>query len=275
MPTLELPQPYDFLASTERFRSYGPDRANLWHEGGLHRIVAGSEVRIEAAAGGVSVEPCDDVVAATVSRLLGLPFDLERFWAWARHEPVLATLEQPLRGYRQPLAPDPWEMLVTSVTAQQVSLHSAFAVRSRLIERFGERHDVAWAFPTRERIAAAHEDEIAAVGFSRRKAEYVIGLARSDLDLDGLVSRSDQEVVEAITAVRGLGRWTADWFLARCLARGDAWPAGDLGVRKAVSRFYGHGRELSEHEARAVGERFGPWRNVACHMLLAGLRMAG
>jgi DNA-3-methyladenine glycosylase II len=275
VPLLALPQPYDFLASTERFRSYGPDRANLWHEGGLHRIVAGSEVRIEAAAGGVSVEPCDDVVAATVSRLLGLPFDLERFWAWARHEPVLATLEQPLKGYRPPLAPDPWEMLVTSVTAQQVSLHSAFAVRSRLIERFGERHDVAWAFPTRERIAAAHEDEIAAVGFSRRKAEYVIGLARSDLDLDGLVSRSDEEVVEAITAVRGLGRWTADWFLARCLARGDAWPAGDLGVRKAVSRFYGHGRELSEQEARAVGERFGPWRNVACHMLLAGLRMAG
>lgn len=275
MASLAVPQPYDFLASTERFRSYGPDRANLWHDGGLHRVVAGREVRIEAAMGGVEVEPCDDAVATTVSHLLGLPFDLERFWASVRDEPVLAALAHPLEGYRPPLAVDPWEMLVTSITAQQVSLHSAFAVRSRLIERFGERHAVAWAFPTRERIAAAHEQDVAAVGFSRRKAEYVIGLARSDLDLDGLSARSDDDVVDAITAVRGLGRWTADWFLARCLARGDAWPAGDLGVRKAASHFYGQGRELSEQETREIGERFGPRRNVACHMLLAGLRMSG
>lgn len=275
MPLLALPQPYDFLASTERFRSYGADRANLWHEGALYRVVAGREVRIEAAAGGVLVEPNDETLVAAVSHLLGLPFDLERFWARARDEPVLAGLEEPLRGYRPPLALDPWEMLVTSITAQQVSLHSAFAVRSRLIERFGVQHAVAWAFPTRERIAAAHEDEIASVGFSRRKAEYVIGLARCGLDLDGLSARADGEVVEALTAVRGLGRWTADWFLARCLARGDAWPAGDLGVRKAASHFYGEGRQLSEQETRELGERFGPWRNLACHMLLAGLRMSG
>jgi DNA-3-methyladenine glycosylase II len=275
VPLLPLPQPYDFHASTERFRSYGPDRANLWHEGGLHRVVAGHEVRIEAAPGGVRVEPWDDVLVAVVSHQLGLPFELERFWAWARSEPVLEALEEPLRGYRPPLSADPWEMLVTSITAQQVSLHSAFAVRSRLIERFGERHEVAWAFPARERIAAAGENEIREVGFSGRKAEYVIGLARSDLDLDELSRLPDEQVVAAITSVRGLGRWTADWFLARCLARGDAWPAGDLGVRKAVSHFYGEGRELAEQETREVGERFGPWRNSACHMLLAGRRMTG
>lgn len=275
MPLLALPQPYDFLASTERFRSYGSDRANLWHEGGLHRVVAGREVRIEAAAGGVLVEPSDAAVAAIVFHQLGLPFELERFWAWARGEPVLAALEEALRGYRPPLSADPWEMLVTSITAQQVSLHAAFAVRSRLIERFGERHEIAWAFPTRDRIAAAGESEITAVGFSRRKAEYVVGLARSGLDLAALARLPDGEVIAEITAVRGLGRWTADWFLARCLARGDAWPAGDLGVRKAVSHFYGNGRGLSEQETRDVGERFGEWRNIACHMLLAGLRVPG
>ena len=275
MPLLAVPQPYDFLGSTERFRSYGTDRASLWHEGGLHRVVAGREVRIEAAAGGVAVESFDRAIEAEVSWLLGLPFELAGFWAWARADPVLRRLAEPLRGYRPPLALDPWEMLVTSITAQQVSLHSAFAVRSRLIERFGERHRHAWAFPTRARIAAAHEDEIAAVGLSRRKAEYVLGLARADLDLDSLAALSDCDVIGAITSVRGLGRWTADWFLARCLARGGAWPAGDLGVRKAVSHFYGGGRGLAESEVRTVGERFGPWRNTACHMLLAGLRMSG
>ena len=158
----------------------------MWHEGGLHRVVAGREVRVEAAPGGVRVEPYDEEIARQVSWLLGAPLDLEGFWAWAAAEPVLAALRDPLVGYRPPLVCDRWEMLVTSITAQQVSLHSAFAVRSRLIERFGVRHGEAWAFPTRERIARVSESEIREVGFSTRKAEYVTGLARGDLDLDAL-----------------------------------------------------------------------------------------
>lgn len=232
-------------------------------------------MRIEAAPGGVRVEPCDEEIAAEAAWLLGVPLDLDGFWAWARGEPVLAALEEPLRGYRPPLVPDRWEMLVTLITAQQVSLRSAFAVRSRLIERFGTRHGAAWAFPSRARIAAAADWEIRAAGLSRRKAEYVTGLARGDLDLHALAALADAEVIDAITAQRGLGRWTADWFLARALARPHAWPAGDLGVRKAVSFFYGCGRDLDETEVRAMGERFGPWRNVACHMLLAGARLHG
>ena len=275
MALLPIPQPYDFIASTERFRAFGPDRATAWHDGGLHRVVSGREVRIEPSAGGVDVDPLDEEIAREVSWLLGLPLDLEAFWRWAVDEPVLDGLREPLRGYRPPLSPDPWEMLVTSITAQQVSLHSAFAVRSRLTERFGVRHDHAWAFPTRDRIAAAKETEIRAVGFSMRKAEYVTALARSPLDLGALHALPDTLVIESITAQRGLGRWSADWFLARHLARPDAWPAGDLGVRKAVSFFYGSGRNLDETEVRAVGERFGSWRSIAAHMLLAGERMHG
>jgi len=232
-------------------------------------------VRVEAAPGGVRVEPCDDEIARQVAWLLGAPFDLGGFWAWAASEPVLMTLREALAGYRPPLVCDRWEMLVTSITAQQVSLHSAFAVRSRLIERFGVRYGEAWAFPTRERLAQAHASEIREVGFSARKAEYVTGLARGELDLEALEHLSDEEVVATITSQRGLGRWTADWFLARALGRPDGWPAGDLGVRKAVSFFYGSGRELDETEVREVGERFGPWRNIACHMLLAGARLHG
>jgi DNA-3-methyladenine glycosylase II len=124
-------------------------------------------------------------------------------------------------------------------------------------------------------VAQAREDDLVAVGFSRRKAEYTIGLARSDLDLDALADLPDEEVVGALVALRGLGRWSADWFLARALARPDAWPAGDLGVRKAVSRFYGDGRMLAEDEVRDVGERFGAHRNLAAHMLLAAARLPG
>lgn len=272
---LALPQPYDFEASTERYRSHGTDLANLWRDGGLHRVIAGRDVRVEAAPGGVRIEPSDVGIASAVSFALGLPLDLEGFWKWAAADPVLVALAEPLSGYRPPLVADRFEMLVTSITAQQVSLYSAFAVRSRLIQRFGIEVGSVWAFPTRERLAQAAESEVREVGFSTRKAEYVIGLAQSDLDLEALDRLSDEQVIATITAERGLGRWTADWFLARALARADAWPAGDLAVRKAVSFFYGGGSNLDEAEVRDVGERFGRWRNIACHMLLAGARVYG
>ena len=275
MPLLRLPEPYDFDVSTERFRAFGPDLANLWHEGGLHRVVDGRELRIEAAPGGVRVEPLRRTDEPVVWRLLGADFDLAAFAEFAQDDPVLARLSERLAGFRPPLAPDPFEALVGSITAQQVSLQSAFAVRSRFIERFGEQAVHAWAFPTRERIAAARGHELRALGFSGRKAEYVLGLARSELDLDQLEALPDEEVKRLIVSLRGLGEWTADWFLARYLARPHAWPAGDLGLRKAVSAYYGNGRELTTDEVRALGPRLAPFQNLSAHYVLTGLRMVG
>ncbi len=267
MPLLRIPAPYDFELSLERFFTWGLDRANVWHAGGLHRVVHGREVRIEGARGGVRVEPLDDAIEPVVRKLLGLEFLLEPFYTFAAGEPVLAGLVPKLAGFRPPLAPDPFESLVTSITAQQVSLHAAFAIRSRLIERFGERGDVACAFPTAERLAAAGEQELVEVGFSRRKAEYVVGLAREDLDYEALALLPDAEVKAALSSVRGLGEWTADWFLARHLARPEAWPAGDLALRKAVLAFY-----PDVDDMRSAGDRFRPFQNLTAHYLLLALR---
>ena len=269
MAVLAFPQPYDFDVSTERFRAFGVDRANLWHEGGLHRMVDGREVRIEAAPGGVDVTPLDARIEAEVRLLLGAGFDLGAFYAWAADEPVLGRLTVALPGFRPPLAPDPFEALVTSITAQQVSLHSAFAIRSRFVERFGEPGEHAVGFPKRERVAAATEQELVALGFSVRKSEYVVGLARSDLELEALATLPDDEVKDRLIAIRGLGEWTADWYLARHLGRPHAWPAGDLGVRKAVAIFYGDSEDV-----RAIGARLHPFQNLSVHYLLTGLRLA-
>jgi DNA-3-methyladenine glycosylase II len=271
MPLLRLPEPYDFELSTGRYRAFGPDRANLWHDGALHRVVAGRDVRIAAAPGGVEVVPLDEETEPVVRTLLGAGFDLAPFYEFARADAVLAGLVERFPGLRPPLNPDPFETLVTSITAQQVSLHAAFSIRNRLIERYGEPGKVAFAFPTRAALAAASEDELAALGFSRRKAEYVTALAASALDLDALAGLPDDDVKDTLVAVRGLGEWTADWFLARHLARPRAWPAGDLAVRKAVSRFYGDGPMLSIQDVRALGERFDPFQNLTVHYLLAGL----
>jgi DNA-3-methyladenine glycosylase II len=264
---IAVPQPYDFERSLDRFTFWGVDRANVWHDGGLHRVVAGHEVRITPAAGGVHVEPLDIAIEPAVRKLLGLELDLTAFHAFAQDEPVLAETVRRFPGFRPPLAPDPFEALVSSITAQQVSLHAAFAVRSRLIDRFGEPAEHAVAFPTRERVAQATEEELTVLGFSRRKAEYVLGVARAELDFDALARLPDEEVKARITSLRGLGEWSADWFLARHLARPEAWPAGDLGLRKAVLAFY---PEVAD--VRAAGLRFHPFQNLSAHFLLLALR---
>jgi DNA-3-methyladenine glycosylase II len=260
---VEIPEPFDFELSTARFRAFGLDWATVWEDGALYRAVRGQEVRITAAAGGVDVEPLDSDTEAVVRQVLGVEFDLVAFSAWAAGEERIAPLVVRFAGYRPTLAPDPFEMLVGAITAQQVSLFAAVAIRNRLVERYGERVGRVWAFPARQRLAAASEEDLFALGFSRRKAEYVIGLARSGLDLAALALLPDDEVKAQLTALRGLGEWTADWFLARYLGRSRAWPAGDLALRKAVRALYG------DVDVRATGARFEPFQNLTAHYLLA------
>jgi DNA-3-methyladenine glycosylase II len=269
MPLLRVPEPFDFDLSTERFRAFGPDLANLWENGALHRVVGERDLRIEPAPGGVRVEPLDDETRPVVRKLLGLEFDLDGFYAWAQDDDVLRGLTERLAGFRPPLAPDPFETLVTSITAQQVSLFAAFAIRNRLIERFGRRIGLAYSFPTAERLRRAQHADLVALGFSNRKAEYVLGLAEEPLDLAALASLPDEEVKRQLVALRGIGEWTAEWYLARHLARPRAWPVGDVALEKAVRAFYPGAVDI-----RPFGERFEPFQNLTAHYLLTGARLA-
>jgi DNA-3-methyladenine glycosylase II len=269
MAVLELPPPFDFDLSTERFRAFGPDLANLWVDGALHRVVGAKEVRIEPAPGGVRVEPLDHETRPAVLKLLGAEFDLPAFYAWARGDPVLAGLTEELAGFRPPLAPDPFETLVTSITAQQVSLFAAFAIRNRLIKAFGRRVGEAYSFPTAEALRDATRDDLLLLGFSGRKAEYVLGLAQEPLDLNELASLPDEEVKRRLVSIRGIGEWTAEWFLARHLARPRAWPVGDVALEKAVRSFYPEAGDIT-----AFGERLDPFQNLSAHYLLTGTRVA-
>jgi DNA-3-methyladenine glycosylase II len=273
LAVLRVAEPFDFALSTERYRAFGPDLANLWHGNAVHRVITGRAVRIASAPGGVDVEPFDAEVEPHVRHYLGFSFDLRAFEASARDDHVLARLVPALRGLRPPLNPDPWETLVTSITAQQVSLRSAFAVRNRLIQAFGRKIDHVWEFPCAPRLARADVGELAALGFSLRKAEYVIGLAREQPPWSELSELPDDEVKARLVRIRGLGEWTADWFLARHLGRPRAWPAGDLGLVKAIGLYYFDGARPTARDVRAFGARFAPFENLAAHYLLTGSRL--
>src|SRR2546428_5415990 len=216
---------------------------------------------------------------AEARRSRGLDEDFVGCSRMAKPAPPLASLVEPLYGLRPTLAPTPFEMLVGSITAQQINLSFAFACRARLVRRYGTSvrvgRETVWAFPEAARLATARLRELRALKYSTRKAEYIRDLARAvvagALDLDALDAAPGPTVIERLTALRGLGRWTADWFLARCLGRGDVCPAGDLAVRKAVEHYCGRGRRLSEIAIRRRAGAWGEYQNLAVPYLLAGM----
>ena len=97
----------------------------------------------------------------------------------------------------------------------------------------------------------------------------MLGLAQEPVDLDELASLPDDEVKRRLVSIRGLGEWTAEWFLARHLARPRAWPVGDVALDKAVRAFYPDVTDLE-----AARERFEPFQNLSAHYLLTGARVA-
>ena len=115
-----------------------------------------------------------------------------------------------------------------------------------------------------EQLREATHDDLRALGFSNRKAEYVLGLAQEPVDLDELASLPDDEVKRRLVSIRGLGEWTAEWFLARHLARPRAWPVGDVALDKAVRAFYPDvtGSRGGPRALRAVPE---PVRSLPAH----------
>ncbi len=158
----------------------------------------------------------------------------------------------------------PFESLARSIVGQQLS----GTVATRIWERLGAAVGTSPA-----RIAAADQDALLAVGLSHRKAEYLQGLAAAvvsgDLDLDALEELPDDEVRERLTALRGLGPWTAHMYLMFQLARPDVLAVGDAGVRSSVGKLRRLGRPATEDELRDVGESWRPYRSVALFYLWA------
>ena len=268
-----MPQPFDFALTVERFHASGEDRMNHVADGRLSRVLAGHGVTVDEAPGGVRVTPAHPELEGPVRRLLGAHADVSGFERLAAEvDPVLAELTRGLRGLRPALVPDPFEMLITSITAQQISQAAALATRNRLVEAFGQPRGSVYSFPSSAALATADDAALVAVGLSRPKVRYVRAIATSDLDFDDLAGLDDHEVTVRLSELPGIGRWSAEWYLARHLGRPDVWPAGDLALRRALERFLTAGSPVDEKAARQLGERYRPHRSLACVYLLAAAR---
>ena len=294
MPTaeLDLPGPLDVPRSLEVFRRWGDDLADRWDGEVLVRTLRhdGATVAWAATPAGdvasprlrVSVDDpahLDAAVVAAEGLFVTAP---EPFEALRAGDPVVAAVEARHPGVRGCREPDLLSALVRLISAQQVNLRWAATTRARLVRATGLVRSVGgrevWALDP-QRLAATNPAELRTLQFTTRKAEYIVGAAvevtSGHLDLGTLRERGDEDIVSRLTAVRGLGRWTAEWVLARTLGR-PVVVAGDLGVRKAVGTAYLGGGMPAEAEVRAATAHWGPAAAVAqavlLHTLVSGER---
>ena len=296
--TIRPEGPLHFDLTLQRYRLSGEDAAHLYAEGVFYRAIEISgrlwvyALRSDASAaestlhvrlmGGRAQARHRATVEADLRRYLNLDSDLAPFYQWAQADSALAELTQRCYGLRPLCAPTLFEALITAITAQQVNLTFATTTRSRLIRRYGKSLSLEgktfYTFPSPAALADASLQELRDMQFSWRKAEYIVNLARlvatGALKLQEFPDLTNEVVIERITQIKGLGRWTADWLLARGLGRGDVIAAGDLGVRKAVGRFYFGGAVPPAEEVRKFAAQWGIFQNYTVHYLLAGLRFA-
>jgi DNA-3-methyladenine glycosylase II len=166
---------------------------------------------------------------------------------------------------------DHYGTLVRSIVGQQLSTRAAASIYARLLERFGGKT------PTPEEVLADDPDALrTAAGLSHAKVRYLRSLAEHVLDgslaLDSLPDLPDDEVIAELTAVKGIGVWSAHMFLMFHLHRPDVLPVGDLGIRRAVKVHYGLAELPTPAELTEIAEPWRPHRTLACIYLWRSLQ---
>jgi DNA-3-methyladenine glycosylase II len=280
-----LEGPLDVPRSLEVLRRWGDDLLDRWDGEVVRRTVPTGSGPLAVACrsiGSVAVprlaveaeRPDPGVAAAAADTFL----PGSGAWPALRDaDPALARAEATAPAVRPLRYPDPFRALVRAVTAQQVNLTFAATLRRRLAETYGLEHAVGGGVVRSldpARVAGAGVADLRALQLSTAKATALVGLGaaagRGELEAGRFTGLSDDEVVAELTTHRGVGRWTAEWFLVRVLGR-PVVVAGDLGVRKAVGAAYFEGRLPSEAEVRAATAHWGPAAAVAQQVLLEAL----
>ena len=190
--------------------------------------------------------------------------------ALAKSDPTMAALmerigkidlETRLRRRSEERPGDAYGALLRAIVGQQLSTKAARTIYLRVLDLFGGKT------PSPEQLLEVSEADLRGAGLSGRKVEYVRDLAthvlEGELELDKLEQLGDEEVIEEIVAVRGLGRWTAEMFLLFHLERPDVISGGDLGIRKAIQVEYGLEEMPTPQQVVEISERWSPQRSLA------------
>lgn len=179
-------------------------------------------------------------------------------------EPGFAAVQAAIGPLTLARRPEGFATLMGAIVDQQVSVAAARAIRARL-------HAAGLACP--QAIRTAPDEALRGCGLSRQKVRYVKALAEADLAYEALARMPTEEVIATLTAVPGIGRWSAEIYAMFSLARADAFAAGDLAIREAARVALDLPERPAERALRARAAPWAPWRAVAGHALWAYYRV--
>jgi DNA-3-methyladenine glycosylase II len=210
-------------------------------------------------------------------------FDFNGFYSVAKKDRLMHAIVKHLRGLRPVSPPTLFEALIIAITEQQISLDAAISIRSRLVQKYGDRMTLDggefYAFPTPAALAETSPKKIRAVGLSMNKARYVSELsnkvAKGELNLEELREMNDECAITELTKIKGVGQWTAEYALIRGMGRVNSLPADDLGIQRAVSRAYFNGKKISSKTVRKALAKFAPYSGIAAFFLMYHLFWEG
>lgn len=237
-----------------------------------------------ALSGELTDQRSEALARGALDKLLGLTVDLSGFAAMAAEDPVLQELAARMRGFKPPRFPTVFEALVTAVACQQLSIVVGVHLLNRLAAAHGRpvagASDSPRAFPGPEELSSLEPQELKLLGFSLSKARTIIGSAQAivggELDLESLTRLDDDEAIERLIGLYGVGRWTAEYVMLRGLGRLHIFPGDDVGARNKLERFLDIESKLDYEGVERVLAHWRPYAGIIyLHLLLDSLSEAG
>ncbi|EPD50730.1 hypothetical protein HMPREF1210_02700 [Paenisporosarcina sp. HGH0030] len=220
-----------------------------------------------------------DLVINSATAYVEVWFDLSRdlrpFYTLAEDDTTLAGVVSAYKGLRIVGVEDLFEALCWSIMGQQISLHVAYALKQKLVTTYGEsieyKEEKYWLFPSPERIATLQVEDLRSLSFTQRKAEYVMGvagiIATKQLTKEQFVGLSLTEMEARLTAIRGIGKWSANYVIMRCFRHPDAFPIADVGLHNALKKVHNESQKPTLEEIERWSENWAGWRAYATFYL--------
>ncbi|MDQ1143671.1 DNA-3-methyladenine glycosylase II [Bacillus sp. SORGH_AS 510] len=211
-------------------------------------------------------------------------FDLNRdlmgFYQMAQTDEILNPIVRKYRGLRIIGIPDLFEALTWAIIGQQINLTFAYTLKKRFVERFGEsltfEGETYWLFPPASQIAEIDIEALRKLQFTARKAEYVIGvaqaMAKGELSKEILLQKQDdQQIHNDLTKLRGIGAWSADYVMMKCLQKSTAFPIADVGLHNAIRVQLGLDKKPTIQEIEEMSSGWTGWEAYAVFYLWRSL----
>jgi DNA-3-methyladenine glycosylase II len=218
-----------------------------------------------------------EMVVEFVGNWFDLNQNLSSFYGAVSEDSLLQPLVERYYGLRMIGIPDLFEALTWAIMGQQINLTFAYTLKRRLVENFGKKlvlhENEYWAYPSPEIIANLQIDDLRNLQFTTRKAEYVIGIAKEIVEgrLSKEMLRFSEDPAKHLISLRGIGPWTADYVLMKCLLKTDAFPVADVGLQNAVMKQLKWQRKPTIKELKNQAENWSGWEAYATFYLWRSL----